>query len=162
MMGNPLKKLLIEVFEGLDRHISEHNQHCNREGGINIEKQTLKIVGQTALFLAELPFPLTSTTDLDVLIMPPYSVQVKLRELLSSHGMSLDPDGRLIWMPKNTKYQRFFDSKWVEGLYADPESIMLSKFKFNRPDDRKLIRDYEQYYPGFAQAVEKAGLKRKK
>ena len=161
MARNALKSLLAETFEELNEHISAHNRRSNQEGGLSIEKQSLKIVGQAALFLAELPFPITSTTDLDVLVTPPYSVQVKLRELLAKRGLVLDPDGRLIWMPKGTLYHRFFDSPWVEGLYADPESVLLSKYKFNRPDDRKLIQEYQQYYPGFAKAVEKAGLKRK-
>ncbi|MCC7345325.1 MAG: hypothetical protein IT573_10340 [Deltaproteobacteria bacterium] len=160
MADNYLKKALRGVFQELNDYIGEHNARRFEEGGLRIEKQVLKIAGQTALFLADLPFPITATTDLDIVVTLPYAVQVKLRELLKKFGIVLDPDGRLVWMPPDTVYHPYFDSTWVQALYADPEAVMLSKYKFNRPDDRKLLQTYAQYFPGFETAVAKAGLKR--
>lgn len=162
MGENYLTKALRQVFQELNDYIADYNARCFEEGALRIEKQTLKIVGQTALFLADLPFPITATTDLDIVVTMPYGVQKKLRELLQKIGIVLDPDGRLVWMPENTVYHPYFESQWVEARYADPEAVMLSKYKFNRADDRKLLETYAQYYPGFEKAVLQAGLKKRK
>ena len=152
------KSSLFTIFKNLDEFIEGYRR---QEGGVPIERQSFRIVGQIALILADLPFPITATSDLDITTTSPYEVQVKLRELLKPLGIILDPDGRLIWMPPKTRYHPFYNGRWVEALYADPEDVILSKYKFGRADDEKLIRTYLEYYPGFRKTIDQSGLKRK-
>jgi len=160
-MENYLNNLLSKVFSELNDFIADYNAGIAKEGGVRFEKQILKIVGQTALFLAKLPFSITATNDLDLITAPPYAIQNKLQDLLKKTGIGLDPDGRLIWMPENTVYHMFFDSRWVQACYADPESVLLSKYKFKRPDDQKLIQTYLQYFPGFQKLLDRSKPKGK-
>jgi hypothetical protein len=161
MADNYLKTMLRGALQELNNFIENYNRRSVEDGGIRIGKQTIKIAGQTALFLADLPFPITATVDVDIVVNLPHAVQVKLSELLGNSGMTLDPDGRLIWMPENTRYHLFFDAPWVQVLFADPEDVMLSKYKFNRADDRKVIQTYLQYYPGFQEVITRSKIKRK-
>ena len=156
-----LKNTLEQVFQKLNGFIEDYNSRCEEEGGLRIKKQTLLIVGQMALFLADLPFPITATTDLDINSELKDNVRNKLREELTPLGISLDPDGRKIWMPERTRHHIFFDSPCLQVRFADPEDVLLSKYKFNRPDDQRLIKTYLEYYPGFEQVIKNSGIKRK-
>ncbi len=155
MNDNPFIDLLKETFVSLNDFIAEYNSQIFSEGGIRIQKQTVKIVGQSALLCADLPFPVTATMDLDTVTILPDVVARKLDDLLSEHGLRLETDSHLIWMPEMTQYKILFDFDCVQVLIADPQSVILSKCKFDRLKDRKLIEDYRRYFPEVDRVIKK-------
>lgn len=147
MNANPFRDTLEEICKKLDAFIADYNSRTFEEGGLKIPKQEIKIVGQAALLLAELPFPVSGTMDVDVWNQIPYLVQKKLDGLLFEKKMYLDPDGPKAWMPPDTKFQPLFDFPRLQVWIADPESVLVSKAKFNRPKDKALIETYLRFYP---------------
>lgn len=147
MMENNFISMLQEVFQELNGFIADYNSKVYSEGGQRIPKQAVKIVGQGALLCADLPFPITATMDLDTVTELPDIVARKLDMLLSKEGLRLESDSHLIWMPDTTKYTLLFDFDCVQIFIADPQSVILSKYKFNRFKDWKLIESYRHYFP---------------
>ncbi|HBF12204.1 MAG TPA: hypothetical protein DDW49_02245 [Deltaproteobacteria bacterium] len=135
------------IFGQLNEFIDAFNEEAHGMGSPSIPKQTVQIVGQTALLLADLPFPVTATMDLDVVSPLNYIVQKRLSELLLNEGMRLENDGHLIWMPQETLYQKILDFPSVEVFIALPEAVMASKLKFHRLKDQKLIQTYLKFFP---------------
>lgn len=154
MQGN-FVSLLKEVFNKLNEFITDYNSTIYSEGGIRIPKQTVKIVGQSALLCADLPFPITATMDLDTVTRLPDTVGRKLDALLSEHGLRLESDSHLIWMPETTEYKLLLDFDYVQALIADPQSVILSKYRFDRLKDRKLIENYRRYFPEIDRVMKK-------
>lgn len=146
---NEENKNFREIFEELNEFLMAENKEADQMGGPFVKKQTVKIVGQAALLLADLPFPVEGTSDLDVVSSIDHVAQKKLIELLLKKGMSLDTDSHLIWMPKDTRFKKIFDFPKVEVFVAEPEDVLLSKYKFNRPQDRDLFKDYLKFFPEF-------------
>jgi len=146
-VNHDCKTRLQNVFSRLNHFIETHNKNSREEGSLPLKKQTFKIVGQMALLLSNLPFEITSTMDLDTVSSTNHFVQKELESLLTEIGIHLETDSHLIWMPKGTQYSQLFDFDWVGVLVADPKSVILSKYKFNRPKDRKLIHLYHHYFP---------------
>ena len=142
-----LKVELLEVFKNLNSFIEEENRIAKEEGSMPISPQVIQIVGQTALILAELPFPVTATMDLDVISRLNHAVSKKLSELLLEKGLRLETDGHLIWMPKTTEYATIAEFSYVKVCVAKTEFVVASKFKFKRLKDEKLIKTYLEYFP---------------
>lgn len=155
MTRTPLREKLRDVFQRLNEFIEKYNEESTEEGGISIPPQEIRIVGQVALLLADLPFPVLATTDLDNLTTLPFNVQKELNKLLFDFEMHLVPDGPKVWMPPDTPYLPLFDFKKVKVLYADPESVILSKAKFNRVKDRPLIEKFLRYFPNVKEKIKK-------
>ncbi|HBF11979.1 MAG TPA: hypothetical protein DDW49_01100 [Deltaproteobacteria bacterium] len=144
------------IFTGLNNFIQERNQEAPELGVPLLPKQSIKIIGQMVLVLADLPFPVERTLGLDVISPLNPFVQKQVSDLLIKEGMHLEADGHLVWMPINTSYKKIFDSLLVEVLVADVESVLASKYKFKRPKDQKLIQTFFNYFP------EKVALIKKK
>lgn len=137
---------LMAVFEKLNEAITSYNKECFEQGSLALQKQELKIVGQVALLLNDLPFPLAATTDLDLVKNPDYSLAKKLEELLLEIGLSLEKDSSLIWMPENTTYHTLCEFSYLKVFYADHTDVMKSKKKFHREKDKRLIEMYERIF----------------
>jgi hypothetical protein len=154
-MGKLFHNLLEKVFNDLNAFIEEYDAECDEQGGIRIANQDIKIVGQAALLLADLPFPLLGTMDLDVINKIPFIIQKKLNELLLKNRMYLDPDGIKAWMPDNTHYLPLFNLSRLQVSFADPASVVLSKARCNRMKDRVIVENYLQHFPAFKNELEK-------
>ena len=154
-MLSTFKNELIGVFREVDLFIESQNGIATEQGSLIIPKQVVQIAGQTALILAELPFPVTASMDLDVVSTLNYSVSKKLSELLIEKGLRLETDGHLIWMPKETQYTTIADFSNVEVQMAKSEFIVASKFKFKRPKDEKLIKAYLEHFPDSKEEIKK-------
>lgn len=146
-------KIFKALFSELNDFIFQINKEARKMGSIPLLQQTIKIVGQTALLLSDLPFTITATMDLDVVSKLDYKVQKKLNELLLVHGMQLETDGHLIWMPKDTSYKKVFEFTNLTVFIADAESVIASKFRFKRSKDQKLIQNYFDYFPDCKQTI---------
>ena len=148
-----MKELLERLFEQFDTALQKEAEEARQAGALpTVEKINCKIVGQIALFLADLPFDIASTMDVDILFTPPHATTKTLKELFLHHGLALETDHRLIWMPKETKFHPLFDGIYVKASFADSLYIIASKCKFQREKDRKLI---EQYFAHFSKAKDK-------
>jgi len=139
--------ILRELFQRLDEKIDQIEEENRREGLPRIKPANLKIVGQTALLLAELPFPLAATMDLDVLINGEFRVGQELAKLLETHGIRLESDSHLIWMPPETRYHPWFKGKNLSVEIAEAIAVIASKAKFKRLKDKKLIQTFLQCFP---------------
>ena len=152
-MKNLLKEKLFDVFQKLDDFITQYNTECSEGGGARIPRQEIRIVGQIALLMADLPFPVFATTDLDSITLIPHNVQKALNEFLFEYEMHIDPDGPKVWMPPDTQYLPLFDFLRVVVYYADPESVILSKARFNRAKDKPLIENFLRHYPHLKEKI---------
>ncbi|MBX7149242.1 hypothetical protein K1X76_09145 [bacterium] len=158
-MDTPLANEFLDVFTELNSFIETCNAQARSEGLALIPTQTIRIVGQTALLLTPLPFSVASSMDLDVISTLDYTVSKKLEALLVEKGLQLEKDGHLIWMPSQTEYDTLFKLPYVEVEKAKPEFVVASKFKFKRPKDQKLIKDYLESFPDKKDVIKKlAGI----
>lgn len=154
-----MKVKLRHTFATLDRRVKRHARTVHNDGGLlprfPIE---LRLVGQLALILAELPFPVAGTTDVDVLGLEVHWISTQLQALLLELGLILEPDHHLIWMPPETHYDAWFQGEYLHVALARPIYIIASKCKFQRTKDRFLIRDYFARYPQAQHEVEHMGI----
>lgn len=136
------------IFEELDRRVVKENKERKQSGALLISPVKIKVLGQTALLLSNLPFPIAGTMDLDARFDGDYLARKILSELLIPEGIYLESDDHLIWMPKDTKFHKWYEGDRVEVSIAETEAVIASKAKFKREKDKELIRNYLQYFPG--------------
>ena len=154
-----MKNILEKLFEQFDAAIEKEAEEIRKAGGIpGIGKIRCNIVGQVALFLADLPFDIAATTDIDILFTPPHAATKTLKELLLNQSLILETDHRLIWMPKQTKFHLFYDGNTVKASFADSLYVVASKCKFQREKDRKLIQQYFVHFPQAPDKIKKMGV----
>ncbi len=158
MLDYRVRKIFEVLFNELNDFILQSNKDAQALGAFPLPHQKIQIVGQTALLLKELPFSITATMDLDLNLPVDHKVQKKLDDLLMAHGMQLESDGHLIWMPPDTTYEKILDYPTLSVFIADPDSVIASKFKFKRIKDQKLIQTYLEYFPDRKEIIKtKAG-----
>lgn len=134
------------LFQKLDDDIVAHNRECVHQNELTIGKQTLKIVGQIALLVANLPFEIVATADVDYLGRIDHVVYQKLKALLQEMNLHLESDSHLIWMPDDTTYLPFYQGIYITALVAHPRDVLRAKEKFNRPKDATIIRALKNYF----------------
>lgn len=134
--------VLPDVFLALDQWIARENVRARAEGTPTRKKCTIRVLGQAALFIAELDLTLTATRDLDAYADYDWAVQQELERLLAKEGKLLDPHGHEIWMPRETQYARLYDGTYVEAFVADPDAVLISK-AYKAPErNQALIIEY--------------------
>ena len=134
--------MIKKVLKQLDSWITQENQYVSTEGGLRIGKFTIKILGQHALFEAQIDLHLSATQDVDAKMNCDYAVKKKFNELLKPHGKHLDELSHEIWMPKETKYDDFYMGKNFKSYLAKPEYILLSKALKAPEKNKNLIIEY--------------------
>lgn len=143
-----MKNQIIQILQKGDDWLLQHVEEARARGEIQtVPPLQLKIVGQIALLIADLPFPITSTMDIDILHNLPYFALKKLGELFLDKGLILESDQHLIWMPEKTAYHPLFDGNYIHAVVADPLYVIASKCKFQRGRDKALIKSYFQHFP---------------
>ncbi len=148
-MENLFKKQLVQIFEQANNFINDYNKKAMQEGFLPLSKQAVRIAGQVAMLLSDLPFSVASTTDIDCVQQPQYEVFTKLDELFLDQGLHLEKDSKLIWMPPDTVYHVLCDLPYMHVEYADHRDVMRSKERFNREKDKKLIETYRVFFPDY-------------
>jgi hypothetical protein len=133
------------LFHQLDEFIIVYNRDRLEDGGLSLPRQTLKIVGQFALLLSNLPFEVTATSDLDHVGEIDHAVKKELARLLLEKNIHLETDTHLIWIPKNTSYTKFYDGLALVVLLAEPSAVLKAKQKFNRPKDARVVTNLKKY-----------------
>ena len=150
-----LQKILANIFNELSESLVRETGRRSEQGGLALAPADIRIVGQCALLLADLPFPVAGSVDLDALIRGDFWVRSTLEKLLLPEGLTLDSDAHLIWMPDDTRYTPFFASPVLTVTLAEPDAVIASKCKFRRPKDRDLIRTYLQHFPGAQESLKR-------
>jgi hypothetical protein len=130
------------MFESLDRWIEEQNAEARREGFIGIAKCTFRIVGQAALFEANIDIEMATTIDVDAFHDAESLVVAQLSEILRQNGLEYDELSNEIWMPEETKYTDLYRGANVTVLVAMPEFVLLSKAKMALAKNKVLLREY--------------------
>jgi hypothetical protein len=128
-----------EVLAALDRWVTASNLESAAEGLPSYPQCTIRLLGQMALWELNTPFTLAVTQDVDVYADYPYAVQKRFETLLAEKGKILDPHGDAIWMPRETVYREIYNGRYVHGLAAEADFVLLSKAKMAPEKNRALL-----------------------
>ena len=130
------------IFSTLDQWIARENVRARAEGLPAHRKCTIRVLGQAALWVAEVDLALTATQDLDAYADYDWAVQQELERLLAKEGKVLDPHGREVWMPRETKYASLYEGRHVHASVADPAAVLISKALKAPEKNAALITEY--------------------
>ena len=133
---------LREIFLALDQWVARENVRARADGTPAHKKCTIRVLGQAALWVAELDLTLTATQDLDAYADYDWAVQKELERLLAKDGKVLDPHGDEIWMPRETRYAPVYQGTYVEAFVADPDAVLISKACKAPKKNATLITEY--------------------
>ena len=134
--------MLAEIAERLDAWVVERNLEARAEGMLQLPPCTIQLLGQSALLEVGAPLKLAVTNDVDVIADYAHAVEAEFRRLLMHAGKELDPVGREIWMPEETRYEVLFAGEFVRLEVADIEAILVSKARMAPAKNRALIVEY--------------------
>ncbi len=149
-----MERTIIKILKNGDAWLQQLVDEAHAHGDTQaIPPLHLKIVGQMALLIADLSFPITATMDIDILHNLPHFAAKKLGELFLDSGLVLESDHHLIWMPEQTVYHPLFDGHYIHTEVADPLYVIASKCKFKRSKDKTLIQSYFQNFPEAAEKI---------
>lgn len=134
--------MLARLMEKLDAWAVEENLARRREGAPGLVKCRIRLVGQMALFEAQIPLTLVATNDVDVVANYPFVVEREFRRLVETTGKRIDAASAEIWMPEETDYRVHFEGELVRFEVADADAVLLSK-ALKAPDKNgALIVEY--------------------
>ena len=134
--------ILPDLFLALDQWVARENNRARADGTPAHKKCTIRVLGQAALWVAELDLTLTATQETDAYADFDWAVQKELERLLAKDGKVLDPHGREIWMPREAHYSPLYRRTHVEALVADPDAVLISKALKAPDNDAALITEY--------------------
>lgn len=134
--------MLLEIFEQLDQEIIALNLELQAEGSREIPKFYVKIVGQSALMEANTGLILTATMDVDAYANFVWLAREKFCDILGTHHLIFDGLSNEIWMPEETEYVHLYKGYVVDGYYAEPEYVLLSKISKAPKKNRNLLLQY--------------------
>jgi hypothetical protein len=134
--------LLHDLFLALDQWVARENIRARAEGTPAHRKCTIRVLGQAALWVADLNLTLTATQDLDAYADYDWAVEKELERLLAKDGKVLDPHGREIWMPRETRYAPIYEGTYVEAFVAEPDAVLISKAAKAPEKNAALITEY--------------------
>jgi hypothetical protein len=131
--------MFVRLLRELDEWVERSNREARSEGMAAIRPCSIRLLGQMALFEAGVPLTLVATHDVDVYANFDWAVRKELERLLARAGRVLDPLGHEVWMPQETEYDLVFTGRWVQGLVAQPDFVLLSKALKAPEKNRALI-----------------------
>lgn len=153
-----MREQFLQWAKDFDTELSEENLRLFRDGEMGLQKVEIKIMGQLGLLLGITEIGLNATSDLDAVIRGDVIVKQLFRTFLLRHNLVLDDDAELIQMPQGTKWEKFFDGKFVKITVADPLSIVRSKCQFKRLKDKAQLNKIFQQFPKWKRAVVEGGI----
>jgi hypothetical protein len=134
--------MLLEIAEKLDDWVAAQNAEARLNGWAQRRACTIKVLGQVALMEKGVNLTLAATKDVDVYADYDSAVQKEFARLLMAEGHVLDPVGHEIWMPRETRYGKLYEGRFVKMFLADPEFVLLSKALKAPAKNRTLIVEY--------------------
>lgn len=152
--------MLVRVAEALDAWAIARNIEARAEGTSPLAACEIKLLGQTALLEQNVPLTLANTNDIDVRANYAHVVEQEFRRLVEREGKELDPVGREIWMPRETRYTALFHGELVTLLVADVEAVLVSKALKAPAKNRSLLTEYlaKGASPRFLDMAKKYGV----
>jgi hypothetical protein len=150
------------IFTELNERVDVLNIERREEGGRQISKAEVKLLGQMSLLANEKVSALlylAQTADMDALLNMDTIVKMELTRILQKHGLIYDEDSKLIWLPKGTRFEELFDLKNVTVKYIDPESALVSKAVKAPKKNKQLVREAitSGKFPTLVDRIEKNG-----
>jgi hypothetical protein len=139
--------MLKGVAQALDSWLIDENVAALADGLPRHPACTIRVLGQTALFEAELPLRLAATRDVDVRADYDDATRREFARLLARQGRELDPLGDEIWMPRDTRYTELFRGKLLRVLLAEPEAVLVSKALKAPTKNQPLLTEYLAHGP---------------
>lgn len=134
--------VLADVFLSLDQWVARENVRARADGTPTHKKCTIRVLGQAALWVANVDLTLTATQDLDAYADYDWAVQKELERLLAKDGKVLDPHGHEVWMPRETRYDPLYEGTYVDAQVADPVAVLISKGCKAPEKNTGLITEY--------------------
>jgi hypothetical protein len=157
--NHEMKKLLFNLLKSFDNELLAKVALARKDDAeYSTHQLELRIVGQVALILSDLPFPVASTNDIDILHQLPYPEFSTLRTRCLDIGLVLETDQHLIWMPENTVYQPLFQGIHVRASVAEPLYVLASKCKFQRQRDKDVLQKFFLTAPAAEDQVKAMGI----
>jgi hypothetical protein len=152
--------VLADVARKLDEWVMARNATAWADGRPAIRACTIRVLGQAALFESRLPLGLLGTRDVDVKADYEDAVRVQFGTLLTEKGFELDPLGREVWMPRETRYETAYAGRFVRLEVAEPEAVLVSKGLKAPTKNRALLTEYLASEPSerFLALAQKYGL----
>jgi len=134
--------VLADVFLSLDQWVARENVRARADGTPTHKKCTIRVLGQAALWVANVDLTLTATQDLDAYADYDWAVQKELERLLAKDGKVLDPHGHEVWMPRETRYDSLYEGTYVDAWVADPDAVLISKARKAPEKNMGLLTEY--------------------
>jgi hypothetical protein len=134
--------MLKAVAAKLDAWVIARNLEASEEGGLLSKPCRIRVLGQTALLEAGVTLHLNVTNAVVVYANYGHSVGAQFRRLLAEEGKELDPLGKEVWIPRETRYSDLFRGEYVTMQVADAEAVLLSKALKAPQRNRSLIVEY--------------------
>ena len=131
--------MLRDIFAKLDNWIEEENNQATKKSFPELKVCEFRVVDQNALLEAKLKLRIAATADVDTIDNASHSIRAMLNELLKLEGLELDPLGKEIWMPEETRYADIYLGKWIRAIRALPVFILVSKAKYAFRKNKDLI-----------------------
>ena len=156
-----LKDKFHDIFNRLDEKLFQENEGRRQSGALLISPVKIMVLGQTALLLADLPFPVAGTMDLDARINGDTLARKMLSEILLPEGLYLESDDHLIWVPKEANYEEWHKGNLLAVFVAEAVAVIASKAKFKRAKDKGIVRMYLQHFPDSEQRLQEWGVSAK-
>lgn len=149
------------IFRELNDRITIENAERDETGALKLRPVEVRILGQITLLANELVarvLPLQMTNDLDAVIEQTQGFVTKVlkEEILPKHGLELDNDSALVWIPPGSTYVDFWDSKYVRVKLLDPESALVSKAIKAKEKNKVLIIDAiaSEHFPNLVRRIQ--------
>jgi hypothetical protein len=138
-----MKDILLQIFRELNGRIEAENQVREDSGAVKLLPVEIQILGQMSLLANEMAaqfLVLQRTGDLDALIKSSqhFALHVLKKELLPKYGLVFDDDSEKIWIPPQSRFEKFCDFRFVRVKLLDPESTLVSK-AIKAPQKNKLL-----------------------
>ncbi len=131
-----------QVLRDLDAWVAQQNALLTADGLPGHRDCWIRILGQSALRLANTGLTLVATKDLDVRANYEHAVQKQFEALLAAQGLHLDPVGHEAWMPRETRYAPIYVGRHVRAFIAEPDFVLVSKALKAPAKNRALITEY--------------------
>lgn len=130
------------IFKQLDEWVAVRNLELRAEGMPGHPACEIRVVGQTALLLANTGLHLAATKDVDVSANYDVAVKRQFERLLMDAELYLDPVGHEAWMPRETEFREIYRGTNVRALIAEPDYVLLSKALKAPEKNRNLLVEY--------------------
>lgn len=134
--------MLQAVARALDAWLIDENVAAVQEELPRHPACIIRVLGQTALFEAQVSLRLATTRDVDVRADYDDATRREFARLLAEEGRELEPLADEIWMPRETRYAEHFRGKLVRLLLAEPEAVLVSKALKAPAKNGPLLTEY--------------------